>query len=171
MTTTGELYMQTSGSEAKHFPFFGEPGEFRGEYGSLTLPQKIRGLLRIMEAAGEVEANIQSQMEQVAQRHYVEYVQNSSNEGEDRLFRSVVNVHKTTQERLRSNREALEALRALVNNTYGLEGEEAKGEEVALEDSRHREDNRDSGGESEHVEPDRGGGSKETGLEGEGGDS
>ena len=119
--TTGNLYLTALNAEAKYYPFFGSH-TFQGDYGSLPLPEKMRGMLRVMRAALEVGKKQHGQMVTQATRHFAENVRGAS-DAHHRTYKSIKGIHAITTARFASEEEAISSLEALVQNTYGPEDE------------------------------------------------
>jgi hypothetical protein len=110
-----DVYLQLFGAEAKYFPFFGEAG-FQGEYGILSLQDQMRGLLRMLLSAVEVE---RSALEKSERQLALILSKPSEGETETRFKRGITHVCSITKARLEATTQAIEGLEALVANNYG----------------------------------------------------
>lgn len=109
----GDIFLQLQAAEAKYFPFFGDAA-FQGRYDGLEIEEKIRGMLRVMRSAFEVERQL------VLQRQLVMSQSLTHLKGQEgRIKDSILHVSGITEARFKATEEALDGMEALVVNNYG----------------------------------------------------
>jgi hypothetical protein len=143
-----EVFLALVQSEARYLPSFGVAG-FSGDYGSLTLKQKLYGFLRIMESYTSQDRAMTESFRNETRTNLTGKAINGT-ETEKRVFRSVEAKFTEALKRIEAEEVAIEALRALVQNTYG---EEAEGQEAEKEGPGQEGDHVGGSGEVDPGSP------------------